>query len=402
MEYASGNIFWKKSEEIKNTYPYLTHDSNCDVLVIGGGINGALTTYFLAKEGANVIVAEKNIIGYGSTLASNANMEFDVGIELYKLEKIIGINEARKIYELYLLAIDEIGKIDQEINFDTGFYKKDNLYMTNKFMQKGSIMREYEARKKAGFNIQMIDNHNLLNINSGIVTKNASAVMNPYLFTQCLFEYLNSFDNVNIYENTKIENIKCGYDNVVCKTNNGFKIEASKLIFSTGIETIKYVDNLPIELYKSFTIVTRPIPELLKKDINFVAKDMQEPYHILRFSNDNRIIFGGENIKYSERFLDNKYFEMVANDKYRKLFLSLQKMVPSLQDIAIEFAYSGVMGQTKDNLPIVDEIPTMPNCFCNLSFGKNSIVGATVGAKMLASAVRGLYTKEMNLLKISR
>ena len=112
MEYASGNIYWKKNEEIKNTYPYLTYDASCDVIVVGGGINGAITAYFLVKEGANVIVTEKNIVGYGSTIASSAILEMDTGIELYKLEKLIGINEARKMYELYYKAIDDIEKID--------------------------------------------------------------------------------------------------------------------------------------------------------------------------------------------------------------------------------------------------------------------------------------------------
>lgn len=402
MKYADGNIFWKKSEEIKNTYPYLTHDSNCDVLIVGGGINGALSAYFLAKEGANIIVVEKNIIGYGSTIASTAILEFDAGIELYKLEKIVGINEAKKIYNLYLKAIDEIEKIDQEINFDTGFSKKDDFYISNKFMQKINVLKEYESRKKAGFKSELIDNHNVLNFNSGIITKKSSAVMNPYIFTQCLFEYLNSFENVEIYENTKIETIKCGYDNVICKTNNGFKIESSKLIFSTGLETLKYVNNLPVELYKTFTIVTKPINELSNLNLDFVVKDIQEPCHILRFSNDNRIIFSGENIKYNYRFNDEKYFEMIANDKYRKLCMSLEKLIPNVNNIAVEYAYNGTIAQTKDSLPIVDEIPNMPNCFCNLSVGKNSILGATIGAKMLTNAVRGLYSKEMNLLKISR
>lgn len=402
MEQTSGNIFWRKKEEIKNTYPYLTHDTTADVLVIGGGINGALTSYFLAKEGANVVVVEKNIIGYGSTIASSAILEFDAGLDLYKLQKIIGINEAKKLYELYLNAIDDIQKIDEEINFDTEFSKKNNIYISNKFLQKSSILREYEARKNAGFDIDILDNHKYINLNSGILTKNAAATINPYLFTQCLFEYLDSLENVQIYENTKIDNIKCKYDEVICKTNNGFFINSSKLIFSTGIDTLKYVKNLPIELYKTFTIVTKPIENINSKNTDFIVKDMQEPNHYLRFSKDNRIIFGGENIRYIDRFNDEKYFEMVSNDKYRKLFMSLQKMVTSSDNLIIEYAYNGTIGQTKDGLPIVDEISDMPNCFCNLSFGSNSIVGATVGAKMLTNAVRGLYTKEMNFLKIDR
>ena len=59
MQLTNGNLYWQKKSKIANTYPYLTGDTTCDVLVIGGGINGALTAYFLAQEGANVIVVEK-------------------------------------------------------------------------------------------------------------------------------------------------------------------------------------------------------------------------------------------------------------------------------------------------------------------------------------------------------
>lgn len=402
MEKTSGNVFWRKKDEIKNTYPYLTHDTTADVLVIGGGINGALTTYFLAKEGANVVVAEKNIIGYGSTIASSAILEFDAGIDLYKLQKLIGINEAKKMYELYLNAIDDIQKIDEEIDFDTEFSKKNNIYISNKFMQKSNVLKEYEARKNAGFETNIIESSDYINLNSGIITKDAAATINPYVFTQCLFEYLSSFENVQIYENTNIENIKCKYDEVISKTNNGFVIRSSKLIFSTGIDTLKYVKDLPIELYKTFTIVTRPLDNINCKKFDFTLKDMQEPNHYLRFSKDNRVIYSGENIRYIDRYNDEKYFEMVSNDKYRRLLLSLQKMLTNTDNISIEYAYNGTVAKTKDGLPIVDELDNMPNCFCNLSFGNNSIVGAAVGAKMLTNAVRGLYTKEMNFLKVNR
>ena len=241
-----------------------------------------------------------------------------------------------------------------------------------------------------------------INLNSGIITKNAAATINPYVFTQCLFEYLSSFENVQIYENTKIEDIKCKYDEVISKTNNGFIVRSSKLIFSTGIDTLKYVKDLPIELYKTFTIVTRPLDNINCKKFDFTLKDMQEPNHYLRFSKDNRVIYSGENVRYIDRYNDERYFDMVSNDKYRKLLLSLQKMLTSADNISIEYAYNGTVAKTKDGLPIVDEIDNMPNCFCNLSFGNNSIVGATVGAKMLTNAVRGLYTKEMNFLKVNR
>ena len=84
MQLMSGNFYWPKKSNIKNIYPYLTSDINCDVLVIGGGISGAITAYYLAKEGADVVVVEKNIVGYGQTLASSAILEAQMDLDILK------------------------------------------------------------------------------------------------------------------------------------------------------------------------------------------------------------------------------------------------------------------------------------------------------------------------------
>ena len=55
-------------------------------------------------------------------------------------------------------------------------------------MQRGAVAKEFDKRKDSGFDAVYIDSHSLVNLNSGIVTKNASAIMNPYSFTQGLFE----------------------------------------------------------------------------------------------------------------------------------------------------------------------------------------------------------------------
>ena len=86
MQVNNGNLYWKNKSKINKIYPYLTHDIKADVLVIGGGIAGALTTYFLAKEGANVVTVEKNIIGFGNTIADTAALEYQLESEMSKLE----------------------------------------------------------------------------------------------------------------------------------------------------------------------------------------------------------------------------------------------------------------------------------------------------------------------------
>ena len=402
MQLNSGKIYWKSKSKINKIYPYLTHDIKADILVIGGGISGALTTYFLAKEGANVVTVEKNIIGYGNTIADTAALEYQLESEISRLEKNIGKKDATRVYKLCLDAISKIENINKEFKTPTGFSRQDNIFFTNKFMQKGAVAKEFEERKKSGFDAVYIDSHSLINLNSGIVTKNASAVMNPYIFTQGLFEYLNTMDNVRIFENTKIEDVKCRIDEVECRTNNNFKIIADKVVMASGIETLKYIESSSAELYKTFTIVSKPIDKLKNFNTNFTARDTLEPSHILRFAPNNRIIYSGENVKFSEKFLDNKYLNNISSDRYRRLFNNLQRTLYGIDDIPIEYAFNSTVAKTKDELPIIDELPNMPNCFCNLAFGSNGILYAMIGADMLRNAVKGLYSKDMNMFKINR
>ena len=64
--------FWLNKNKISNIYPYISRNMDCDVIVVGGGICGAITSYFLAKDGFKVVVLEKNIIGYKNTSLSSA------------------------------------------------------------------------------------------------------------------------------------------------------------------------------------------------------------------------------------------------------------------------------------------------------------------------------------------
>ena len=393
MQLTNGNLLWSKENKILNTYPYLSKNIECDVLVIGGGITGAITSYFLYKEGFDVTVIEKNIIGYGSTLATTALLEYQIDEDLIKLKEIIGENSAKRIYELCYDAVYEMEKICKEIDCD--FEIKDCVYYTNSLLNKQSMAREYKERKKAGFDVKFIENFSIP-ISSAILSSKSSAVIDPYLFTQKMFKYLKD-KGVNIYESTRAENFDCQYDNVIVKTNNNFEIDASRVIFATGFETLKYIDTDIVNLVKTFTIVTNKQKGI---DTSYTARDTVSPYHYTRFYND-KIIYGGEDVKITNKMVDEEYLKKLTNNKHNKLYSSLVKLYPD-KDLDVEEAFAGTFADTIDTLPIIDEIPNMNNCFCNLGFGANGILYSVIGGEILKEAVKGLYTKEIKMFKINR
>ena len=52
---------WLDSCKLK-TYEKLNKDINCDVCIVGGGITGISTAYYLCKKGFSVSILEKDCI----------------------------------------------------------------------------------------------------------------------------------------------------------------------------------------------------------------------------------------------------------------------------------------------------------------------------------------------------
>ncbi len=366
MNLTDGNLYFKDVSNIKYKYDYLTDDIECDVLIVGGGITGAITAYYQSLLGLNVVIVDKNIIGYGSTMATTAIMEYQIDKDLSKLISEIGEIGAYKCFKMCYEAIGDIENIISNLKLNVDFKRKCSLYISDK--NKNYLKKEYELRKKC-FNVSFkIDNE--LKYKYIISLYNGSATMNPYLFTSELINKL--FKNgVKVYENTNIVNI----DNkkiVLATTNNGFKIKANKCILTTGFEGVNYLKKNTIKLYKTFAIVTEVL-DLVSDD--YTARDTLIPYHYIRFDN-NRIIYGGEDI------LINDYSKKNINNIYNKLYKDFIKTFPKYKGCKVEYKFNGTFANTSDTLPVVDKLG--PSLYCNFGYGANGILYSVIGAKMIA------------------
>ena len=118
MNISEGNLFWNEGITHLKQYPYISKDRLCDVLVIGGGIGGALTAYMQAKQGNNVIVVDKNILGYGATLTTDGTLLRRIDLTDSKQLKYLDEKTIDKCNKLCTEAVDNILKIIDEISED--------------------------------------------------------------------------------------------------------------------------------------------------------------------------------------------------------------------------------------------------------------------------------------------
>lgn len=377
---------WIEDNTNIKVYPYLNKDITTDVAIVGGGISGAITAFFLAKEGFNVVVLEKNIIGCSNTSLSCGTITDFVDDMYIKIEK-----DKETISKMQAKANKLLDEILIDINNNKDLKRINYNIITTKMFQKGMFKAEQEKRNILGQKVEILEKGN------GIVIEKESRIIDPYILTTQIFEYLDNFPNVHIYENTSLISFNANYNGVDIATNNNFKIKAGSLILTTSVDGLNMASIPNCQLYRRFGI---KLKTSFKEELSLkVLNDI--PIYI-RVDNFGNMIVSGIDTKYSYRMENSKVVEMLEKENEKRLKTLVIKLFPKIEISDEIISFSGNILDTKDKLPIISEIDKLPNVYLNIGVGCSSIANVLVGADILKEAVRGYYKKEASLFKLNR
>ena len=203
---------WQKSVELP-TFPKLNGDISTDVLIIGGGITGILTAYFLKQNGVDCILADKRKICQGTTGHTTAKITYQHGLIYHKLIKKGGVENARKYLEANRLAFDKYAEFCK--NIDCDYEIKDNYVYSVSDRKK--LEDELAALEKIGYGAEYEGNLSLPFPTGGAVKFANQAQFNPLKFIGDIAQGLPIYENTFVKEmrgNTAIT--ECG--NITAKT----------------------------------------------------------------------------------------------------------------------------------------------------------------------------------------
>ena len=108
MKLSSGYPYSLIRYGLPFSYPKLERNISTDVLVLGGGISGALTAHYLVSEGVDCVLIDARTIGLGSTCASTALLQYEIDVSLHQLIQLIGERAAVRSYKLCEAAIKKL------------------------------------------------------------------------------------------------------------------------------------------------------------------------------------------------------------------------------------------------------------------------------------------------------
>src|SRR5436190_18181474 len=100
------------SDEIESVeVSSLKSDISCEVCIVGAGIAGLTTAYFLARQGKPTVVLEKNGIGSGETLNTSAHLSNAIDSGYRNVQRDHGSDGARLAAQSHTEAISTIERI---------------------------------------------------------------------------------------------------------------------------------------------------------------------------------------------------------------------------------------------------------------------------------------------------
>lgn len=389
MRLKSSEPFWLLKQGLKYSYPSLNQDLDTEILIVGGGITGALIAHQMMQDGYKTTIIDRRDIGNGSTSASTAMLQYEIDVPLSELTERIGREGAEAAYWSCSKAIDKIGRIAKAAHSDCGFTKKKSLYYAAYKKDLPFLRREYIARYQAGFSVQWKSAEQLLDLygiesTGGGILSDQGASLDAFCLTHDIIHF-HSKKGLAVYDKTNLTDFEYGPNFVNARTEYGDTIRAQKVIFCNGFESTEMIKEKFVKLISTYAVVSERLNQSIHPYLNdILIWNTAEPYLYVRTTDDHRLLVGGED----EEFQNPIKRDAIIQRKERRLVKSLSRILPDI-DFRADFAWAGTFGETKDGLPYIGAHPDFPSAFFVLGFGGNGITFSATGMEMVSDFLQG-------------
>ncbi|UCI10644.1 NAD(P)/FAD-dependent oxidoreductase [Mesorhizobium sp. B1-1-8] len=346
-----------------------------DVIVLGGGLMGAASAYFLARRGARVTLIERKRIGSGATVASFGNIR----------------RSGRYLSQLPLAhrSLRLWGEAEKMLGRDVEFRATGHIRL---IFDEGSLadMRAYaEAARPCGLDLEEISPREISARFPGLGPDAIAASFsprdgsgNPRLIVPAFAEAARKL-GADIIEEADVETIK--------HTSAGFLVATAKGAFAAEclLNTAgawgariaaQFGEEVPLSARGPQMGVTEPLPYRILPVIGIWTRDKDYGAYLRQVERGN-IVFGGA----AERVSVDLDPGHAAADPMRlpAQLRAVARLLPAIARVAVIRTWSGCEGYVRDMLPVMGRSATMPGLFHAFGFsGHGFQLGPGVGDAM--------------------
>jgi glycine/D-amino acid oxidase-like deaminating enzyme len=145
--------YWLQSVEPFEPQTPRSLPTSCDVAIVGAGLGGLWTAYYLAKAdpGLAISILERDRVGHGAASRHAGLCHYALtGLEHGVIEKRAGIQAARHLRTLMLDTVDEYGRVFADEGIDADYRKSGVLHFVSRTSQVERLRAEFEIDRGLG------------------------------------------------------------------------------------------------------------------------------------------------------------------------------------------------------------------------------------------------------------
>ncbi len=381
MEIPQHKVFWYTLKPLEKIPP-LMDDIMVDVAVIGGGMTGLSAVQRLREAGLSVALLEKEFCGAGASGKSSGFINPDSEFELGQFIRRFGPEKAKQLWEFGISGVELIRKNIRDFRIECDYQIQDSLFVANTTRAFADVEEGYEARRELGYASTLYQKDDVARVlgsagYTGAVRYPSSFGIISYLYCRAMGALLRD-KGVRIYEDTEVTEITS--ENVF--TPRG-KVRAGAVILATDRFTPE-LGKLSKTIYhaQTFLSISAPLSDTEAHAIfpqqPLMVWDSDLIYQYYRLIGGNRMLLGGGNMFSTYAKREALDIRGIA----RKLASYFEKKFPQVS-IRWEYLWPGLIGITKDLLPVAGQDEKMPHVYY-----------AGAGAGLPWSAACGRYIAE--------
>lgn len=382
--------YWEEERKNHKEYESLNNNLNVSVCVIGGGLTGLSTAYYLSNN-TSVAVIERNKI-CGSTSGKNTGkITSQHGIFYKYLIDSQGKEYAKKYLEANEKAINNIERIVDKEKIDCDFERENAYVFTKKETEVDKLKDEQKAVDKINRGLcKFVKITELPMEISGAIEFENQAKFHPlkygYGLADCILK-----NNGRIFENSQVTDIKKENGKYAVYANKN-KIVADYVVITTRYPFMKVPGYYFLKMYQStsYAIIVDPKKELFSgMYINYEVPNIS--FRTINDGHRKLLLAVGYDYKTGTENL---------KDGYSRLESTVRKMYP---DADVLYKWSAEDCITLDKIPYIGEYSTMmPNVYVATGFNKWGLTSSNVAANIISDEILGINNEYIDVFRAKR
>ncbi|MDD6223722.1 MAG: FAD-dependent oxidoreductase [bacterium] len=371
-----------KKKDIKNDNQ--NQNLNFDILIVGGGITGCQTAYFLKNSNYKIGIIDKGKIGMGITKNTTAKISFLQQTIYQDLEKKLDQKKSKLYFDSQIEASKLLTDIIDKEKISCHLEKVDSYLFAveekniDKIKKEQKILQNWQVACKEVKELPI-----KFPIKYGIMVKD-TYVFHPLEYLQSIKKILQK--KITFLEEEMVLKIERKKNRYLVKTTQR-EISCTYLVLSCHYPYFVFPNMFPIKNHIKREYVNAG---KWNQKMNFTAINVDKALHSIRFFEDT-IIYGS-----NEHLLMNQIDYQKHYKKSRQDFNHYFKIDPTYtwmnQDIV-----------TNDQLPLIGKLSAKyQNLFLATGYQAWGMTNATIASKIISDLIQKKKNQYLNLFDPTR